>query len=46
MFPQEGNKTHNPGTAFCNMRINKTKCFLIKRITAIYKNNPNEENYK
>lgn len=46
MFSQEGNTAHHPGAAFCNMRVNKSKCFLIKRIAAIYKNNPNQEKYK
>ncbi len=46
MFSKKGNKTHDTGAAFRNMRVNKIKCFLIKRIAPIYKNNPNQEKNK
>lgn len=46
MFSQEGNKKYDPGAVFCYMRINKIKCFLIKRIAPMYKNNPNQEENK
>lgn len=46
MVSQEGKKKHDPGAIFCNMRMDKTECFSIKRIASMDKNNPNQEEYK